>query len=65
MLPAVTPQAIEYPFNTTRTIASLIINGTLIKNPDIRFIFSHGGGATPMLAGRMADTLGHLPIPPK
>jgi predicted TIM-barrel fold metal-dependent hydrolase len=61
VLPAVIPQAIEFPFDTTRTIASLIINGTLIKNPDIRFIFSHGGGATPMLAGRMAETLGHRP----
>jgi predicted TIM-barrel fold metal-dependent hydrolase len=61
VLPTVIPQAIEFPFDTTRTIASLIINGTLIKNPDIRFIFSHGGGATPMLAGRMAETLGHRP----
>jgi predicted TIM-barrel fold metal-dependent hydrolase len=61
VLPAVIPQAIEFPFDTTRTIASLIINGTIIKNPDIRFIFSHGGGATPMLAGRMAETLGHRP----
>jgi predicted TIM-barrel fold metal-dependent hydrolase len=61
VLPTVIPQAIEYPFDTTRTIASLIINGTIIKNPDIRFIFSHGGGATPMLAGRMAETLGHRP----
>jgi predicted TIM-barrel fold metal-dependent hydrolase len=61
VLPAVIPQAIEFPFDTTRTIASLIISGTIITNPDIRFIFSHGGGATPMLAGRMAETLGHRP----
>ncbi|HUD87070.1 MAG TPA: amidohydrolase family protein [Xanthobacteraceae bacterium] len=61
VIPTVIPQAIEFPFDTTRTIASLIINGTLIKNPDIRFIFSHGGGATPMLAGRMVETLGHRP----
>jgi predicted TIM-barrel fold metal-dependent hydrolase len=61
VIPTVIPQAIEFPFDTTRTIASLIVNGTLIKNPDIRFIFSHGGGATPMLAGRMVETLGHRP----
>ena len=61
VLPTVIPQAIEFPFDTTRTIASLIINGTPIKYPDIRFIFSHGGGVTPMLAGRMAETLGHRP----
>jgi 6-methylsalicylate decarboxylase len=61
VLPAVIPQTIEFPFDTTRTIASMVINGTQIKHPDIRFIFSHGGGATPMLAGRMAETLGHRP----
>ena len=59
--PACHPQAIEFPFDTTRTITSLLINGTLVKNPDIRFIFSHGGGVTPMLAGRMAEILGHRP----
>jgi predicted TIM-barrel fold metal-dependent hydrolase len=38
-----------------------LINGTVVKNPDIRFIFSHGGGVTPMLAGRMAEILDHRP----
>jgi len=59
--PGLPPQAIEYPFETTRTIASILINGTVHNNPDIRWIFSHGGGATPMMAGRMVETLGHHP----
>jgi 6-methylsalicylate decarboxylase len=61
VIPMVIPQAIEFPFDTTRTITSLLINGTLVRNPNVRFIFSHGGGVTPMLAGRMAEVLGHRP----
>ena len=61
VIPTVIPQTIEFPFDTTRTITSLLINGTIVKNPDIRFIFSHGGGVTPMLAGRMAEILDHRP----
>lgn len=61
VMPGVPPQAIEYPFETTRTITSILVNGTVFNNPDIRWIFSHGGGATPMLAGRMVETVGRHP----
>ena len=55
LVPGVPTNAYELPFDTTRAIASLMFSGTFTRNPDIRFIFSHAGGALPMLAGRIDD----------
>jgi len=50
-IPAAT---LEFPFDTTRAIASLLFGGTFARCHNIRFIFSHAGGAAPFLAERIA-----------
>lgn len=47
--------AIEFDFDTTRAITSLLYNGILSRLPDIRFIVNHSGAAVPVLAGRIKD----------
>jgi 6-methylsalicylate decarboxylase len=44
----------ETPHEMTRAVMSLLFNGTLSRNRDIRFIFTNAGGTVPMLAGRIA-----------
>jgi len=56
VLPHVPASTMEFLFDTTRTIESLLMNGTFSRFPNLQFIFSHGGGAMPMLANRIART---------
>jgi len=53
----VDPPAIDFPTDTTRTITSLAYSGTFARCPDIRFIFSHGGGTVPMIVQRIAGAM--------
>lgn len=46
--------AIDFPTDTTRTITDLIYSGSLMRFPNIRWIFSHGGGTVLMLEARLA-----------
>ncbi len=44
--------SIEYGTDTTRALANLVFTGTVNRCPDIRLIFSHGGGTMPFLVER-------------
>lgn len=43
---------IEWQTDTTRAIASMLFNGAIARYPDIRVVFSHGGGTMPYLVER-------------
>jgi predicted TIM-barrel fold metal-dependent hydrolase len=58
--PELAPALIELGTDTTRAIASVIFDGTASRYPDIRFIFSHGGGTMPYLMTRF-DALAARP----
>jgi predicted TIM-barrel fold metal-dependent hydrolase len=49
-----------FPFDTTRTVASLIFSGALERHTRIKFILPHAGGTLPFLATRMAG-IGAIP----
>ena len=52
LMPGIPASTLEFLFDTSRAITSLLVNGTLSRFPGIRFIFCHAGGTMPMLAAR-------------
>jgi predicted TIM-barrel fold metal-dependent hydrolase len=54
-------RGVEFVFDTTRTIVSLLSNGTVARCPDIRFIWSHGGGTVPYITSRLNGVAQNLP----
>lgn len=55
LVPDISPAFLELPFDSSRTITSLLYSGALSAFPRIRWIFSHGGGTIPMLADRVSQ----------
>ena len=53
LVPRVPNQMLEYPMDTTRTIASLVVSDTATRCPEVRFVFSHAGGTLVGVAGRL------------
>ncbi|MFI9560943.1 amidohydrolase family protein [Nonomuraea endophytica] len=45
---------LEFPFETTRTFADLVLGGSTRRFPGIRWIVAHGGAALSVLAERVA-----------
>jgi predicted TIM-barrel fold metal-dependent hydrolase len=45
---------IEFPFETTRAVASLLFGGALSMFPNIRYIVPHAGGTIPFLESRIS-----------
>jgi predicted TIM-barrel fold metal-dependent hydrolase len=56
-VPGVMPHVVEFAFETARAIISLLVSGALTNYPRIRWMFSHAGGALPVLVDRLERLL--------
>lgn len=54
-------RGVEFVFDTTRTILSLLQTATVVRCPDINFIWSHGGGTVPFITSRLQGAAQKLP----
>jgi len=51
----------EFFFDTTRTVTNLIVNGTLQRFPNIKWIVPHAGAFLPLLVDRLSAFLQFMP----
>jgi predicted TIM-barrel fold metal-dependent hydrolase len=51
--PDLAAPVLEFIFETTRSIADLVLSGVLQRHPDLRIIVPHAGAALPVLAARV------------
>lgn len=58
---SLSPFHTELPFEVTRSIGNMLFSGAFARYPNIRFIFTHGGGTVPMLVGRWDQMALQLP----
>ena len=52
----------EFLFDTTRTVTNMIINGTLKRFRNIKFVIPHAGAFLTLLADRLDTFLEHMPV---
>jgi len=48
------PPVVDYPQETTRTAADIVVSGTRAMFPDVKIILSHAGGTLPFIAHRIS-----------
>src|SRR4030095_1392882 len=53
-------RGVEFVIDTTRAILSVLQTGTVTKFPDIKFIWSHGGGKIPFITSRISGAASNL-----
>ncbi|MEP6883215.1 MAG: amidohydrolase family protein [Gammaproteobacteria bacterium] len=55
------PVLLEFPFDTGRAVASLLLSGSFARYRAIRWIFCHCGDVVPVLSGRMRNIIAEMP----
>jgi len=50
----VVPGMVEFMFDSTRAVISVVVSGTRRKYPNFKYIATHGGGTLPFIAERAA-----------